>query len=469
MYVCGHAMNLDGSIHRFNSFLRSALFARLMKVGLVMAALVHGYSISFGRAFHFRDIDIHREIGRRFLSGEYLYANDYCYMYLPTTGIYFAPLLVLDRNPSLALRYAVAVACVVVTILLFHRMIGGPSDVNRRGPLWIGIGAGALTLQFILNDLDDGGPHLMLLGMITWGVYAIWVGKEWLGAALVGLGIVLKITPALFVLLFLWKRQWRVASYTVLATLLWVLLPIVHMGPTSWWDHHAEWARNAVLSVLGQQAEGRQENELQKANLSLRHTMLRYLVTYSPEHRLRQVDNAYRPVLDLPLPVANGIVGIVAIGLLGLFARSCQRAFRRSGDPTWGRDCAGTLMLALFLSPITWDQHLVWMIPAALIVVAAAVNQSGKLSRAGYMMLALYIVLTVLLNYEVVGSARWEALKSYHHLGIAMLILYGLLLSTKGSVNDADSRADKARPSSHDEGNIIRTLKNSPRHPFDSR
>jgi hypothetical protein len=31
-----------------------------------------------------------------------------------------------------------------------------------------------------------------------------------------------------------------------------------------------------------------------------------------------------------------------------------------------------------------------------------------------------------------VGSARWEALKSYHHLGIAMLILYGLLLSSKG-------------------------------------
>jgi alpha-1,2-mannosyltransferase len=410
------------------------LVTRLVKIGLVTAAVVHGYIISFGRSFHFRDIDIHREIGRRFLSGEYLYANDYCYMYLPTTGIYFAPLLALDRNPSLALRYAVAVGCLVMTTMLFHRMLGAASDSRRWSRLLIGVGTGALTLQFILNDLDDGGPHLMLLGILTGGVYAIWVGRERLGAALVGLGIVLKITPALFVLLFLWKRQWRVALYTVLATVLWIILPILYMGPASWWDHHLEWTNNAVLSVLDRQVEGRQENELQKANLSLRHTMLRYLVTYPPTHRLRQVDPGYKPVLDLPSPVANAIVGVAALGLLGLFAWSSRGAFQGPGDRTWARDCAGTLMLALFLSPITWDQHLVWMIPAACVVVAAAARVSGGLSRAGYTMLAAYIVLTMLLNYEVVGSARWEALKSYHHLGFAMLILFGLLLRSQNTL-----------------------------------
>lgn len=420
---------------RIADLVGSPLFGRLVKIGLVIAAAVHGYIISFGRSFHFRDIDIHREIGRRFLSGEYLYANDYCYMYLPTTGIYFAPLLVLDRNPSLALRYAVAVGCLVVTIMLFHRMLCGASDSRSGSRLLAGVGAGALTLQFILNDLDDGGPHLILLGILTGGIYAVWIGRERLGAALLGLGIVLKITPALFVVLFLWKRQWRLASYTVLATGAWVLLPVLYMGPTSWWEHHTEWTKNAVLSVLDRQAEGRQENELQKANLSLRHTMLRYLVTYPPTHRLRQVDPGYKPVLDLPSSAANAIVAIAGLGLLGLFAWSSRRAFQGPGDHTWARDCAGTLMLALCFSPITWDQHLVWMIPAAFIVVAAAARMSGGLSRTGYAMLAVYIVLTMVLNYEVVGSARWEALKSYHHLGIAMLILFGLLLASTGSRN----------------------------------
>ncbi len=426
--------------------LTSALFARLVRIGLAVAALVHGYIISFGRSFHFRDIDIHREIGRRFLSGEYLYANDYCYMYLPTTGIYFAPLVILERNPSLALRYAVAIGCLVLTTMLFHRMLCGVSDSSNWSRLWVGMGAGALTLQFILNDLDDGGPHLMLLGILTGGIYAIWKGRDRIGAALIGLGIVLKITPALFVLLFLWKRQWRLASYTVLASALWILLPILYMGPTSWWDHHLEWTNNAVLSVLDRQREGRQENELQKANLSLRHTMLRYLVTYPTTHRLRQVDRAYKPVLDLPSPVANAIVGFAAVGLLALFARSSRREFQGPGDPTWARDCAGTFMLALFLSPITWDQHLVWMIPAAVVVVAAASRVAGSLNRTGYAMLAVYMILTIVLNYEIVGKANWEALKSYHHLGIAMLILYGLLLSSTGLVRSHKRPLESSQP-----------------------
>ncbi|MBS0181942.1 MAG: DUF2029 domain-containing protein [Nitrospira sp.] len=438
-------MESKPTIHRISEFVGSSLFVRLVKVGLVIAAVVHGYIISFGRSFHFRDIDIHREIGRRFLSGEYLYANDYCYMYLPTTGIYFAPLLILERNASLALRYAVAVGCLVITIILFHRMLRGTSHSSAWNRLLVGIGAGALTLQFILNDLDDGGPHLMLLGILTGGIYAIWVGKERLGAMLIGLGIVLKITPALFVLLFLWKRQWRLASYTVLATALWIILPILYMGPTSWWNHHMEWTKNAVLSVFDRQMEGRQENELQKANLSLRHTMLRYLVTYPPDHRLRQVDPGYRPVWDLPSSTANAIVGAAGLTLLGLFAWSSRRPYQGVGDPAWARECAGILLLALLFSPITWDQHLVWMIPAACVVVSAAARLNGELTRTGYIMLALYVVLTMVLNYEVVGSARWEALKSYHHLGIAMLILYGLLLSSKGDRNYPEQYSEKTR------------------------
>ena len=165
-------------IHWVNDFVRSVLFLRLVKVGLAIAAMVHGYIISFGRSFHFRDIDIHREIGRRFLTGDYLYANDYCYMYLPTTGIYFAPLLILDRNPSLALRYAIAIGCLVVTIMVFHRMLCGRSDAKVWSRLLVGIGAGLLTLQFILNDLDDGGPHLILLGILAGGSYAIGLGKN---------------------------------------------------------------------------------------------------------------------------------------------------------------------------------------------------------------------------------------------------------------------------------------------------
>jgi alpha-1,2-mannosyltransferase len=424
-----------------------SLLARLLTVGLALTAAVHGYIVAFHRSFNFRDIDIHREIGRRFLSGEYLYGNDYCYAYLPTAGLYFAPLLLMGRNESLALRYMVALGCLAVTAFLFHRMVYGISESKGRSLLLAGGGAVALTSQFILNDLDDGGPHLILLGILTCGIYAIWVGREWVGAVLFGLGIALKITPALFVLLFLWKRQWRVASYTVLAAIFWIVLPAVHMGPTSWWEHQAEWTRNATLSLIDRQMEGRQENEQQKANLSLRHTLMRYLVTYPENHLLRQVDRSYKPVLDLPPRAATLIVGSVALGLLGLFAWSSRESFQGPRDTSWPRNCAGVMILALLLSPITWDQHLVWLMPAAFIVVAAA-RTKGGLSYAGYVMLGVYVLLTMVLNFEVLGSVRWEVLKSYHHLGFAMLVLFGLLLKSNGPSSDLQPSLGNMRPRS---------------------
>ena len=106
-------------------------------------------------------------------------------------------------------------------------------------------------------------------------------------------------------------------------------------------------------------------------------------------------------------------------------------------------------MLALFFSPITWDQHLVWMIPAACVVVAAAARMSGGLSPISYAMLVVYVVLTMVLNYEVVGSARWEALKSYHHLGFAMLILFGLLLRSSSMINGLQSSFRKGPSNPH--------------------
>jgi hypothetical protein len=425
--------------------------ASLPTVVFVLAAAVHGYITAFHRSFFFRDIDIHREIGRRFLSGEYLYGNDYCYAYLPTAGLYFAPLTLMGRNESLALRYLVAIGCLAVTVFLFHRMVFGTNESKGRSYLLARWGAVVFSLQFLIADLDDGGPHLILLAILTCGIYAIWVGREWVGAVLFGLGIALKITPVLFVLLFLWKRQWRVAFYTVLAAIFWIVLPAVHMGPTSWWEHQTEWTRNAALSLLDQQMEGRQANEQQKANLSLRHTLMRYLVTYPESHRLRQVDPTYKPVLDLPPRAATLIVVSVTLGLLGLFAWSSRESFQGPRDTAWPRECAGVLILALLLSPITWNQHLVWLMPAVFIVVAAA-QTKGWFSYAGYVMLGVYVLFTTVLSHASLGRVRWEALKSYHPLGIAMLILFGLLLKSKSTSSDLQPSLGNMRPRSPEVG-----------------
>ena len=75
----------------------------LLIVGFV-AAIVHGYDIAALRVPYFRDFDVHREVGRRFLAGEYLYASGLCHPYMPSAALYFAPLALFDRGIGLALR-----------------------------------------------------------------------------------------------------------------------------------------------------------------------------------------------------------------------------------------------------------------------------------------------------------------------------------------------------------------------------
>ncbi|HEX5551081.1 MAG TPA: glycosyltransferase family 87 protein [Nitrospira sp.] len=403
-----------------------------MLAGLcLLAALIHGFILAFHRSFGFRDFDLHREVGRRFLSGEYLYANDFCYAYMPIAAMYLSPLALMGRDAGLMVRYVLAVGCLVATVVLFYRMtVPSESEGNRRNLYLLGGGSILLVLQFILQDLDDGGPHLILLGILSVAIYAVWQNREPLGAVLFGLSIALKLTPGIFLLLFVWKRQWKLLALTIVATASWIMIPMLWMGPVGWWTHQAEWTRNAALSVLDRQVEGREHNEQRIRNQALRPTLLRYLVTYPADHPMRKDDPAYTPILNLPPVLAGAGVMVAALGLLAVFARSSSRSFDSMKDKAWSRECAAVLILALLLSPMTWQQHLAWLLPGAFVVLASARLRNG-LKPPEWLMLSAYIVLVMVLNYEVLGKSRFEMLLSYHPFGVAMILLFGLVVGMK--------------------------------------
>ncbi len=315
----------------------------------------------------------------------------------------------------------------MATIILFYRMTIPTNTQGRKDLYLVGGGSILLVFQFILQDLDDGGPHLILLGILSSAIYALWQNRERLGSVLFGLAIALKLTPGIFLLLFVWKRQWKLLAYTVMATACWIILPMVWMGPADWSAHQADWGRNAIFSVLDRQIEGRQDNEQRVRNQALRPTLMRYLVTYPSDHPMRKDDPAYAPILDLPSGLANICVIAAALGLLGMFAKFSPRSLAAVRDKTWSTECAAVLVLALLLSPMTWQQHLAWLLPGAFVVLTAAVR--NQLKTPEWVMLGVYIVLVMVLNYEVLGKPRFQTFLSYHPFGVAMILLFGLIVA----------------------------------------
>ena len=400
---------------------------RLLTALCIMAVTFNGIRLVYLRKPVLRDFDIHREIGGWFLSGQNLYSSAASYPYMPTGAMYFSLLALLDRSIGLALRYTAAIICLWMTCVLFHRMIKDRFKELAQANLILGIIAVALAGQFVLYDLDDGGPHTILMGMLVGAVYAVWKGREKFAAIWFGLAIALKVTPGLFLLFFLWKRQWRLALYTAVATACWIILPIVWMGPASWWEHQRTWTEVAAGSAVGYKTSFAHVNEDNIRNSSIQPALMRYLITLSPDHPLRQNDPGYVAILDLPPTLARSLVISAILMLVIGFSWHTRRPYKGPGDQDWARECSGLLILMLFLSPLTWIQHLPWLLPALYWIVAKACSNEG-LSHLSKVAMGLYVLIAVVLNYEVLGKHNFLVLLSFKPFTIGMLLIFAVLI-----------------------------------------
>jgi hypothetical protein len=101
--------------------------------------------------------------------------------------------------------------------------------------------------------------------------------------------------------------------------------------------------------------------------------------------------------------------------------------YRNPDDPTWLLESSAVLILALLLSPVTWTQHLVLIIPALYLIAteARAGRALGWLVSAG---MGAYVVLALVLNRDIVGKAWSLVLLSYHIHTLALLLVLAIIL-----------------------------------------
>jgi alpha-1,2-mannosyltransferase len=384
-------------------------------VACVIVVAVQWVVIVHRRAAHVGDFDVSREFGRRFLAHEDLYAGGLHYPYMPAAAMYFSPFALIDANVGLALRYTVALGCLWLTLHLLHTMTRARSAAVASLGLAIGALSVLLAAQYVIRDLDDGGPHLILLAMLVGGIYSAWKGQDRRAGAWFGLAIALKATAALFVPFFLWKRRWRLAAAAVVATLCWIVLPAVWMGPSSWWRQQREWTRVVAGSLTGNPIAVAEASETRVQNQALRATVVRYLQT------------------RVGPPRANTLATATLLGLIGVFAWWARRRCRSAAEPEWLLECSGVLVLALLCSPATWVQHMVFMLPALYLIVAEdrGIRRLGVAAAAA---MSVYVVFALLLNREVLGRERSILLLGDGAQTLCMLLVLAVIVLRRPTV-----------------------------------
>jgi hypothetical protein len=115
------------------------------------------------------------------------------------------------------------------------------------------------------------------------------------------------------------------------------------------------------------------------------------------------------------------------LSLLIFFCWYARRPFKGRGDPAWLRESSAVMIFTLLLSPVTWVQHLVWLMPAIYLVLLDVRNNKG-LGNPATIALGVYVVLADVLNYELLGRRNFAFLLSYHPFTVAMLLVLAMLM-----------------------------------------
>ena len=244
-----------------------------------------------------------------------------------------------------------------------------------------------------------GQYYVLLLLLISGAYYASCLGHRFTSGLLLAVAAVLKLFPALFLVLFIWKRDWRSAAGLVVGAIGLTAVSVYVFG--------AEVHRAFVVEVLPQAFRGDwlAPYDLQRNSFI---TLWSHLFLVEPELNPR-------PLLSSPLLYAFAQAATTTVLILALLWACRRDKMKRPAALEW----AACVPMLLLLSSTTGISH-----PAVLVftgVVGFAALFSGASQRRAWVFLFLYAIACAPIPPVI---SKWFPLSQL----AAITLLYVLLL-----------------------------------------
>ncbi|MGJ4167969.1 glycosyltransferase 87 family protein [Corynebacterium macclintockiae] len=316
------------------------------------------------RGFHYHlDLDVYRVGAQRVLDGQELYSGHFHiigdtylpFTYPPISALLFTPLAVLPYDLSAILLIAATVA---ITWWVFAHTLHVAARLDRTSAGWIALALAIVLIHLspIHTSLAYGQINVLLMGMVF--ADALVVPRRYRGL-LTGAAVAIKLTPAVFGLWFLLRKDWgsilRMGAGTLGTTALaWLILP---RDSLEYWTH----------TLRDSSRIGNHEYAL---NQSLNGLLYRF--------GLRTADSSS---LLWVLLVCASLV-IVAFVMFKLLQAQAPIAAL----------CVNSLF-ALLASPISWNHHWSWA-PVLLVALAsyAVANPASPLATPRWLWTGLVVL-----------------------------------------------------------------------------
>jgi alpha-1,2-mannosyltransferase len=250
-------------------------------------------------------------------------------------------------------------------------------------PAWSKALTVVLSLRPIMSDLTHGNVNLLILFLVVIGLAAFRRGRDLTAGVILALAMACKVTPALFIPYFVWKRSWRVLAGTTLGLALFLfVIPGCVLG----------WHENATL--LGSWVDQMIRPFLFGGIVTSEHPnqslpgLVHRLLTESPSFSV-YVNDVYTPteyhnVLSLGPRAAGWVVKLGMAIFSAAVVWSCRTPTRPRARTLLAAEYSLVVLGMLLFSERTWKHHAVTLVlPFAVICYELARPGIGGRLRVG--------------------------------------------------------------------------------------
>ncbi|WP_433267837.1 glycosyltransferase 87 family protein [Micromonospora vinacea] len=258
--------------------------------------------------------------------------TQYGFTYPPFAALVMLPMAYLPWTAAIVVSVLASVATTTVLIWWLVDPIARRAGWTRWFALAVALCLAA-AFEPMRETVNFGQVNTLLLFLVAVDLLRLLpAGNRWTGVG-IGLATAIKLTPGVFIVYLLVTRRWR-AALTASGTAAGVSLLAAALFP----DASREFWTEALWNT------GRVGELAFVSNQSLRGVVARL----DPEH----------PSTLLWL--------LLVLGTLALWAWR-SRAAVAAGDEATGLALTGAVMC--LVSPVTWVHHLVWLLPALILLV----------------------------------------------------------------------------------------------------
>ncbi len=396
-----------------------------------LAALGYAGWRVLGSTVYRIDIDVYRMGGQAWLDGHPLYSPDVKFhtpiglnlpfTYPPLAAVIFAPFAWLGMPAaSVTITLITLVLLGVSTMIVLTRLDVWTTSRAVPGPAWLRrwwltaliVACATLYWEPIRANFAFGQINVVLMTLVI--AECVPRRTPWPRGLLLGLGIALKLTPAVFLLYFLLNRDRR----AVLTALAAVVAAIAAGFALAWPDSREYWTHTV-----------RNTDRIGSASLNTNQNIAGTLARLGLDDHQRFV----------PWVVACLLV-------LALTVWAAGRALR-AGEPVLAVICIALFGLAV--SPVSWSHHWVWMLEAVVVTAVLAWRRRNValafVSAAGVTVM-MWSPIDLMPKHHEVTAAWWRQLigVSYLWWALATLVATGATVAARAAAATAPRAAEPA-------------------------